>query len=406
MPPEVQDARLHVKRSLPLPRAATYWIQCVASDEIPLVRLFVISLLLACGPRPSAEVEAADEASVQIALDEEAPAAPLVEDARTDDALTEDARAEESVEVTRFLGEDESQTLVSLRDGEVTQVRSGLGGRTLAFRITLEDGTRAYYKPEQSFSAAHWYSEVAAYYLDRELGFGRVPPVVGRRLPYEPLRRVAEEDERLPELVVGPDGTVRGALIGWVEGGLIPLELGQGWERHVRVAGGLAITPYQRPSDYRALVSGEVLVEETEVGSYLPALESLSDERRGHLSDLIVFDFLIANVDRWGGGFTNVRIRRDDRDMVFLDNGAGFWPNARLGLMDARLEALQLFRRETLQRLREFDLAAFAGRLASDPLAPILDDDRIAHIGERVAAVLEHADTLVAAYGEDAVLLD
>ena len=76
-------------------------------------------------------------------------------------------------------------------DVALAQVARGLAA-------LLVDGRAGYFKPAQSFSAAHWYSEVAAHYHDRELGFGRVPPVVGRRFPWRPLRRVAADEVGLP----------------------------------------------------------------------------------------------------------------------------------------------------------------------------------------------------------------
>lgn len=364
--------------------------------------IFLALTCLACDP-----VESADAGERPATPSEQAEAlSPAVPEPEPTVSVADAQIDEPERAPTAFLGAIDAPVIAALRDGDIARVRRGLGGRTLAFRLTLEDGTRAYYKPEQSFSAAHWYSEVAAYYLDRELGFGRVPPVVGRRMCFEPLRRVAEEDPRLPELVVADDGTVRGAMIGWVEGGLVPWSLGQGWEAHVRVHGGLAITPYQRPSDYRGRVNGELTLEETEVGRYPMAAEEMQQSTRGELSDLIVFDFLISNVDRWGGDYTNIRRRRRDDQLVYLDNGAGFWPNPRLGLMDARLRALQLFRRETIQRLRDFDLESFRARLQSDPLAPLMPGSRVDAVGDRVSAVLEHVDALAAQYGDAVIYLD
>ncbi|MEM7605142.1 MAG: hypothetical protein AAF411_07265, partial [Myxococcota bacterium] len=122
-------------------------------------------------------------------------------------------------------------------------------------------------------------------------------------------------------------------------------------------------------------------------------------EERAQLSDLIVFDFLISNVDRWGGSYTNVR-RRGSEQLVFLDQGAGFWPGARLGLMDARLRALQQIRPATEAALRRFDLAAYQARLESDPLAPVLNERRLVALAARVEAALEHIEDLRERFGD------
>jgi hypothetical protein len=110
------------------------------------------------------------------------------------------------------------------------------------------------------------------------------------------------------------------------------------------------------------------------------------------------------NVDRWGGDFTNVRTRGAGGPLVYLDNGAGFWlGEQRLGLMEARLQALQRFRRSTIEAIRALDIDAFAKRLASDPLAPVLNEKQLDGLRQRRQAVLDHAEGLVARFGEAAV---
>lgn len=298
-----------------------------------------------------------------------------------------------------FLGLDDDAVLASLREGEITAIERGRGGRSLGFKITLADGSRGYFKPEQSFSGAHWYSEIAAYHLDRALGLGRVPAVTGRSLEWRPLRRAARGDRRTGEVRV-VDGRVRGAFVAWVEGGLSALHLPDGWERWIRVQALLPISPYQRPAVLRAeLRHGPSHAQHTPGAPDRPS-------RPTELSDLIVFDYLISNVDRWGGNFTNVRVRDTDSELVYLDNGAGFWPNARLGLMDRRLHALSRFRRSTVQALRDFDLDDFRSRLESDPLAPVLDPSLVDGVEERRVEVLRHVDEMIERYGEERVFFD
>jgi len=301
--------------------------------------------------------------------------------------------------VDAFLGDPDAHALASLRTEAIDHIERGRGGRSLGFVITLADGTKGYFKPEQSFSGAHWYSEIAAYQLDRELGFGRVAPTTGRRMAWAPLRRAARGDRRIEEVSVASDGTVRGAFVGWIAGGLSALHLPEGWERWIRIQALLPITPYQRPAQVRAALSGEA-----QPSGHSTHQQPDRPQRPLELSDMIVFDYLTSNVDRWGGGFTNVRVRDTDGSLVYLDNGAGFWPRARLGLMDRRLHALQRFRRETVEALRAFDLEGFRDRLASDPLAPVINDSRIRGVEERRLEVLRYVDELVERFGEDAVL--
>ncbi|MEM7435298.1 MAG: hypothetical protein AAF436_09120 [Myxococcota bacterium] len=304
-----------------------------------------------------------------------------------------------------FLGEPDAPRIESLRAVGVDKVVRGKGGRSLAFKIWLNDGTVGYFKPAQSFSAAHWYSELAAYYLDRELGFGRVPPTIGRVFSWQDLRRAAGGDARIQELMFGPDKTLKGAFIWWVPQRLARLRLGRQWERWVRVQPTLPITPYQRPVDYRADLNGRSGTREATDPDRPLAGPPPNAERAAELSDLIVFDYLTQNVDRWGGGFTNVRTRDEGGPLIYLDNGAGFWlGQQRLGLMESRLKALQKFRRSTIEAVRNLDIEAFAARLAGDPLAPILNEKQLDGLRKRQRAFLAHVDRMIARFGEAEVL--
>ena len=304
-------------------------------------------------------------------------------------------------EPSAFLGEPDAERIEALRSAEIREVAKGKGGRSLAFRITLADGTRGYFKPKQTFSAAHWYSEVAAYYLDRELGLGRVPPTTGRAFRWSQLKQAAGNDERVSELGIAPDGTVKGAFIWWVPEPLKRIRMGRKWERWVRVQNTLPVTPYQRPVDYRADLNRRPGVREATDPRRPIAQAPDTEGRPAELSDLIVFDYLTQNVDRWGGDFTNVRSRGAAGPLIYLDNGAGFWlGEQRLGLMEARLKALQRFRRATIEAVRRFDIERFAARLQDDPLAPVLNGKQLDGLAQRCGALLEHVDAMVARFGE------
>ncbi len=313
--------------------------------------------------------------------------------------------AHASIETPAFLGFPDAPRIEALRIQPIAKVEKGRGGRSLAFKITLTDGTQGYFKPKQTFSAAHWYSEVAAYYLDRELGLGRVPPTTGRTFHWSELRAAAGRDARVPELRIEPDETLRGAFIWWIPEQLKRVRMGRTWERWIRVQKTLPITPYQRPVDYRADLRSRPGIREATDPARPLATEPDTEARPAELSDLIVFDYLTQNVDRWGGGFTNVRSRGPGGPLVYLDNGAGFWlGEQRLGLMEARLKALQKFRRSTVDAVRALDIERFEARLAGDPLAPVLTEKQLDGLAQRQQAVIEHVDAMIARFGEAKVL--
>jgi hypothetical protein len=297
---------------------------------------------------------------------------------------------------SRFMGEPDLGRRRSLAEQPIASIERGHGGRSLGFKITLVDGTVGYFKPEQTFSAAHYYAELASYYLDRELGLGRVPPTIGRRFEWAPLRAAAGGDERTEEITVAGDGTVRGAFIWWIPERLTPISPPAGWESWVRLDGALAVTPFQRPRDWsRDNDRPEGFTVPTEIAP------PDTTERAGELSDMILFDYLTTNVDRWGGDFTNVRTRGPGGPLIYLDNGAGFTagPNPRIPLTDARLHALQRFRRETVERIRALDRRRLERRMNEDPLAPFFTERQWEQLEVRRQHLLEYVDQLAAERG-------
>lgn len=308
--------------------------------------------------------------------------------------------AEEQV-VSNFFGVDDSARRRALSEEPIADIEKGRGGRSLAFKITLADGTKGYYKPEQTFSGAHFYAELTAYYLDREMGFERVPPTVGRRIAWSKLLPYAQGDRRIKEVIVQDDGMVRGAFIWWLDKKPTKLETGRNWERWVRVNGPLHTSPYQAPVDWRKdRQSGEA----SEKGLPL-AQDPDVPSRPAELSDMIVFDYLATNVDRWGGNNENVRTYGEGGPLLFFDNGAGFSPGIpRISLTDSRLHALERFTPATKKKLEKLDMKSLDARMKSDPLYPFLPE----RSWEGLQIRLEHAKKYLAKleerFGENAFL--
>ena len=306
-----------------------------------------------------------------------------------------------------FLGELDALIRDRMRHQQPLQVKRGGGGRSLGFKLDFADGTRAYFKPEQTFSGANYRAEIAAYHLDRVLGLGRVPPVVSRSFAWEILRDAAGEDSRVAELVIQPDGTLRGALIYWLPEPMAPAKTPNGFENWLRVETFTpwAISPYKRPAEYaKALRRNRELVRRNaEPDINFEQVPVLTDPKFAQaLSDMIIFDFLTLNVDRWGGDNANVlAYGKGQQTLIFLDNGAGFSPGPPTrGLLDDRLLPLQRFRRSTIEALRKLDFAELWARLDGEPLAPILSGDDRAALAVRRDKVLEHVAAMQAKFGD------
>jgi len=348
-------------------------------------RISFALLLAACGTPASAAAPPSAVPDEPIATAATAPAPTATSEAAP---VTRDA----------FLGEPDAPRLEVLARSEITRIERGSGGRSLAFRLTFADGSRGYFKPAQTFSGAHFYAEIASYHLDRMLGLGRVPPTIGRRLPWAPLREVAAGDARLSEATVDGDD-VCGSLSYWVPERLVPIQLGLGWEAWVRFVAPPAVSPFQRARVYATHASDGVL--EVHDANETPD----TGDRAAELSDMVLFDYLTENIDRWGGDYTNVRTRGERGALVYLDNAAGFIeaPHASPGFMDARLHTVQRFRRSTIDAIRVLSIDALRTRIEADACAPVLSDRLYAQLEERRAALLAHVDRMIAEHGDAAL---
>ncbi len=309
-------------------------------------------------------------------------------------------------EVDHFFGERQDGPLrEALLNGRIKSVEKGRGGRSLGFKLVLDTGEKAYFKAHQTFSAANWFGEVASYHLDRMLGLARVPFVVSRTFAWEELAPAAGKDVRKSEIIVN-GSEVQGALVAWVTGGLSPLPHQPGWERWVRVQHWptSAISPFQRPSIWASQLArrGIPISKEERTRRRLERPEPDRDDRPAELSDLVVFDYLTRNGDRWGGDNANVLIRGGAKGpLVFLDNGAAFEPGEkRPSLMEARIHVLQRFRRRTIAAVRAFDMEKFKKRLATELIQPVLDENQIDGLRQRREHLLEWVAQNEAQFGE------
>ena len=258
----------------------------------------------------------------------------------------------------------------------IASVRWNGGGSSVTLRVRFDDGARAVLKPEQTRSSSNHRAEIAAYHLDRLVGFGRTAVVVGRRVPRALLEDASLDDAqraRITSEVVAHDGVVDAAMIAWHDGPLVPDAL----------EAGALDAESSRPADDRVLAYG----------------------------DLFAFDYLIDNTDRWSGG--NVLAKGPRGPLVFLDNASSFLPGRarRHEASDAAIARVCRFPATTIAALRAIaarrpSLAgALGASLARDPLAPVLDDLTRAALDERVTALLAHVDRCVANHGAARVLV-
>ncbi|GBO12447.1 Extracellular serine/threonine protein CG31145, partial [Araneus ventricosus] len=120
-----------------------------------------------------------------------------------------DLYAEDDTNVDELLNEMEKMPIV--------HVEEKTGGTQLKLLITFQDGNQAMFKPmrfdrQKETEPNHFYfvdyerhvSEIAAFHLDRILGFRRCPPVVGRKLNITTEIYAVADDELLKTFFISP----------------------------------------------------------------------------------------------------------------------------------------------------------------------------------------------------------
>lgn len=286
----------------------------------------------------------------------------------------------------RFLGRPDSELLDPLRDSPVAEVKFNKGGSSISLRIDFQNGARAAFKPRQT----NWQSvprrEIVAFRLNRLLGLSSVPPAIGRQFTMQELIDVLHPSStyfkpRLQAEMIEEGGFIKGELSWWIP--VIERGTVHGYE----------------------LDSTEGIVTWKR---YLSIGNDIPDEDYGlttQVSDMVLFDFIINNPDRWSGG--NARVSEDHKILYFMDNTMSFGDDMD-GHPKARtyLERCQKFSKKLVDTIRELDESDVREVLNKD-LAPFefyLRDIEIEALMSRRDLALEYIDSLIAEHGEAQVL--
>ncbi len=230
-----------------------------------------------------------------------------------------------------------------------------IGHTSVVFKLGLDGGLDAAYKPRSHRGGERFRGEIAAYRLAVALGLDNVPPAVARSFPADALRKSLDDQASAlfaQEAIVEADGTVRGALIPWIS--------------H------LAFMPLET-AEWRA--KWGAWLDASSVG----ALSDCDADLASQISTMILFDTMTGNWDRWSGG--NIGVARAtaggcDR-VLFIDNDGAFFdpvPVASAASQLALVQKMQRFSRSFVTILKgtsEMDLAHALGEESSGkPLLP------------------------------------
>ncbi|MBN1947864.1 MAG: hypothetical protein JW797_19515 [Bradymonadales bacterium] len=295
---------------------------------------------------------------------------------------------------------------------QIDQIRALGGGSTLTMRLRRDGETIAAFKPNQTRRQSNYRAEVAAF---------RLCPVIRCifEVPYSfevrielrhflrlyGIRSLGEGTgyaSNFSDLVWTRDNGrqyLHGVWKDWVPHFTkFPIEYEDVWTPWVSVDGDLDALD-QPLADALAPLRGrpegnydDILAE---------AASATTRDLATQISNLLVFDFLINNWDRFSTAYLGVNCQWADGRFVSIDNGAGFMtrdPHR----PRTHLHQLSRFSRRLVREVRELDREALLPLLFPDPTA----EEQLQYQAflDRVDEFLAYVDDLIEQYGHEAVL--
>lgn len=274
---------------------------------------------------------------------------------------------------------DQDAILKVLLDAPVSRFRP-VGTSSIVFRASLAADFDAAFKSSSEKRPRAHQAEIASYRLARLLSLDNVPPAITRRFTAEAMRTRMSPSAAWTELRawIGLDaGHVTGAAIYWindiVESGI---DTRAGTRRY---------------------------------GEWLRHGGTIKDDERAlarDVSNMLAFDCLIGNWDRWSGGnakgdAAGKRLYIRDHDVAF----PGRLSETLMRRMLDRLTPVERFSASMVERMRGLTRQRLEAELARDPSpVTILDARQVEGLLDRRDAVLSHVDALIALHGAESVL--
>ena len=281
-----------------------------------------------------------------------------------------------------FMGLEDDALIARMRSQPIARMKFNKGGSSLCFRVDLADGSRAAFKPAQTNLQTVPRKEVAAYRINRLLGLNAVAPATPRMVTRAEIFSHLHPDTEplLPriraETIFDPRGNTAGVMMFW-----IPAIKDTGLD-----------TPEGIAQSTQWLSHGQTIPE----GKHSLAAQ---------LSDLLVFDFVISNPDRYSGG--NMLANQDGSRLYFMDNTLSFLiePEGNEKTRTA-LHRVQRFSRRLFQALDRVSEDSLERTLAqaSEGDYEILTKAEIRAVVSRRDYVKNYVGGLVASSGAQEVL--
>uniref|UniRef100_UPI00398E5C7C extracellular serine/threonine protein kinase FAM20C-like n=1 Tax=Pristiophorus japonicus TaxID=55135 RepID=UPI00398E5C7C len=320
------------------------------------------------------------------------------------------------------------QELATMR---IVRAIQKLGGTQLKLTLTLQNYGKALFKPmkqtrDQETSADLFYfsdferhnAEIAAFHLDRILGFRRIPPVAGRRV--NALREIKDltTDSHLERTfftspannvcfygdcsyycdmehpLCGKPHLLEGSMAAYLPD--VKLAKRLSWRN-----------PWRRSYHKSKKAKWEV------DPSYCDQIKKTPPYDRGtrliDVMDMTILDFLMGNMDRHH--YETFQEFANDSFLLHLDNGRAFGKHSHdeLSIL-APLQQCCRIRGGTFLRLQLLASDTYKlgdvmrESLLSDPLSPILTEPHLSALNRRLLTVLETTKSCISRHGEHSVV--
>ncbi len=260
-----------------------------------------------------------------------------------------------------------------------------LGTITVTFQLQLEGPIDAAFRPESRQTPRAWLNEISAFRIAELLDLDNVPPTVATVIDRQRLRRHIDPqwdgdvDALFASLVFSPRG-LRGSASYWVPN-------------------------LERTSDLDSVAGILRWSAWLEAGAEIPSESRLIAR---DLSNMALFDFLIANVDRMSGGNLRTVTNEGVRRVVIRGHSLAFAARPTDGNMERVLTELrrtQTFSRHTYERLVALDRAHVEAAFVDEIGGNLQDDTQIRALLDRREALISYVAALVEMYGEDAIFV-
>ncbi|CAL1272088.1 unnamed protein product [Larinioides sclopetarius] len=306
------------------------------------------------------------------------------------------------------------ELLKDMAEMPIVHIEEKVGGTQLKLLITFQDGNQAMFKPmrfdrQKETEPNHFYfvdyerhvSEIAAFHLDRILGFRRCPPVVGRKLNITTEIYAVADDDLLKTFFISPAQNIcfhghcsyycdtSHAICGSpdaIEGSLaafLPPDSLSGrksWKN-----------PWKRTYHKRRKAEWELNNDYCQTVRKHPLYDNT--KRLADLIDTSILDFMIGNMDRHH--YETFKIFGNDSFILHLDHGRGFGKakHDEISILAPLIQCcfihITTFYRLLQLQLNPMKLSSLMRcSLYKDPLNPILLDPHLEALDRRLETVL------------------